>query len=148
MTDRHTPAGIPTPAGLPEANLPAQHWPLPEITTFEDHPHPTASMYQKVQASEKFQRLRTAFRGFAFPTVAAVVVWYLLYVILSVVAEPGKPSIMGTKVLGNITMGMLIGLLQFPTTWIATWYYTRRMATKIDPMATELREQIEGEVAA
>ena len=105
-------------------------------------------MYQKVQASDKFQRLRTAFRGFAFPTVAAVVVWYLLYVILSVVAEPGKPSVMGTKVLGNITMGMLIGLLQFPTTWIATWYYTRRMATKIDPMATELREQIEGEVAA
>lgn len=148
MTDHHTPAGIPNPADLPEANLPEQHWPLPAISTLEEHPHPSGSLYRRVQASDDFQRLRRTFRSFAFPTVAAVVVWYLFYVIMSVMADPGKPSFMGTKVLGNLTVGMLIGLLQFPTTWLATWYYMRRMQTDLDPKSAALRDQIESEVSA
>ena len=147
MTEAHTPGGI-QQSDPPEAHLPAQHWPLPEVVTFEEHPHPTASMYEAVQASEKFQQLRKAFRSFAFPTVIAVMVWYGLYVILSVLATPGQPSFMGTKLIGNVTVGMTIGLLQFPTTWLATWYYVRRMSSTLDPLANEIREQIEKEAAA
>lgn len=148
MTHPTTPPGAPTDPPDPEYHLPAHHWPLPEMTVLETHPHPTGTLYQQVRASADFQKLRRAFRSFAFPTVVAVIVWYLFYVVGSVLADPGQPSLMGTKVLGNLTLGMLIGLLQFPTTWLATWFYVRRMNTTLDPLAKRIREQIEAEAKA
>ena len=97
-----------------------------------------------IQAAPDFQRLRSSFRGFAFPTVVAVLAWYLLFVLLSTFAE----GFMGAPLLGNLTTGMVIGLLQFPTTWFATWLYVRRTDKVLDPMAAKLREQIESEVGA
>ena len=93
-------------------------------------------MYQKVQASEKFQRLRTAFRGFAFPTVAAVVVWYLLYVIMSNWAG----GFMATQVVGNINVALVFGLLQFATTFGLALAYSRYSNAKLDPLARSLEQ--------
>ena len=128
----------------PEFNLPKDHWPLPELSHAEPaHPHPSARSFAEVKASVPYQRLRRSFVTFAFPTVAAVLVWYFLYVLLSLYAV----KLMSTPAIGNLNVGMVIGLLQFPTTWFATWLYVRRAGRVLDPMAASLRATIEAEVS-
>ncbi|WP_169337850.1 DUF485 domain-containing protein [Propionicicella superfundia] len=128
----------------PEYRLPEDHWPLPELSTVEPHPHPPMSAYVRMQRSDDFQGLRRSFRTFAFPVVVAVLAWYFLYVLLSTFAE----EFMGAPLVGTLTNGMIIGLIQFPTTWFATWLYMRRTATVLDPQAAELRQRVEAEVGA
>ncbi len=140
MTNKPVPAGA-SETDAPEYHLPPDHWPLPELSTVEDHPHPPANRYVATRDSEEFQQLRSRFRGFAFPTVIAVLVWYLVFVLCSTYAE----DFMSTPALGNLNVGMLIGLAQFPTTWFATWAYVRRMERKLDPIAKKIREDLETE---
>ena len=51
---------------------------------------------------------------------------------------------MGTPVpvFGNI--GIVFGLLQFVTTFAITWLYLRQARTRLDPIAQQIREQLEG----
>ncbi|MEO7268287.1 MAG: DUF485 domain-containing protein, partial [Knoellia sp.] len=61
--------------------------------------------YVALQATDEFQELRRKFRGFVFPMTAFFLVWYFVYVLLSIFA----PGFMGTKVFGNINIGLLFG---------------------------------------
>jgi uncharacterized membrane protein (DUF485 family) len=98
------------------------------------------TVYQEVQQAPEFQELRHRLRRFVFPMSVAFLLWYLLYVLLATFA----PAFMATKLAGNITVGLVIGLLQFVSTFAITavyvWYANRRL----DPSATRLREMIEG----
>lgn len=135
----HSPAT--TPHDDPEFHLPKDHWPLPELSHGQSHP--TTSSFADVKASAAYQKLRRSFITFAFPTVAAVLVWYFVYVLLSLYAV----TFMSTPAIGNLNVGMVIGLAQFPTTWFATWLYVRRASRVLDPMAASVRATIEGEVS-
>jgi uncharacterized membrane protein (DUF485 family) len=128
----------------PEYHLPKDHWPLPELTTLEQHPHPSLNRYVATRDAAEFQKLRALFRNFAFPTVAAVVVWYFIYVLASTYAV----ELMSTPAFGALNVGMVIGLAQFPTTWFATWLYLRHANRRLDPLAASLRAQLEGEAQA
>ena len=77
--------------------------------------------YERVQRSDEFQELRKRFRGFAFPMTVVFLVWYLLYVLMSAYAV----DFMATKVLGNINVGLIFGLLQFVSTFLITALYVR-----------------------
>lgn len=139
------PPPAPTPESAdPEYHLPKDHWPLPELTTLEEHPHPSLNRYVATRDGEEFQQLRSLFRNFAFPTVSAVVVWYFIYVLASTYATEA----MSTPAFGVLNVGMVIGLLQFPTTWFATWLYLRHANRKLDPIAATLRVRLEGEAKA
>ena len=96
--------------------------------------------YEQVQASEEFVELRSRFRRFVFPLTVAFLVWYFLFVLLSAYA----PHFMGTKVLGNINIGLIFGLLQFVSTFSITMWYRRWADREFDPTADALRERIEG----
>lgn len=125
--------------GDPERHLPADHNPLPALDG--DQPAPlSASAFQEVQASAEFSELRSRFRRFAFPMTAAFLVWYFAYVVLSTYAE----SFMNTRVFGNVSLGIVLGLLQFVTTFLITWLYIRHANKNLDPIATKLREKLEG----
>lgn len=95
--------------------------------------------YSRVAASPEFQELRRRFRNFAFPMTAAFIIWYLSYVLLSMLAV----DFMATPVLGNINLGLLLGLGQFVTTFVITWLYIRHATGKLDPIADEIRHQME-----
>lgn len=97
-----------------------------------------------VQASDDFRKLRRAFRSFAFPVTVAFCAWYLLYVLLAVYAR----DFMGTKVLGNVNLGFVFGVLQFVTTFLIAWAYARYARTHIDPAATTVRENMDRAEAA
>lgn len=68
-----------------------------------------AERYLAVQRSDEFAGLRRALRGFVFPMTVAFFLWYALYVILSAYAR----GFMGAKLIGNINVALVFGLLQF-----------------------------------
>jgi uncharacterized membrane protein (DUF485 family) len=99
-------------------------------------------VYVREQEDPDFVELRRRYRGFAFPMTVAFLVWYFTFVLLSIFA----PEFMATKVWGNITLGLILGVGQFASTALITWLYLRHANAKLDPLATEIRERIEGGV--
>jgi uncharacterized membrane protein (DUF485 family) len=100
----------------------------------------TRTVYEEVQDSAEFAELRSRLRRFVFPMSAAFLLWYLAYVLLASYAR----DFMAIKVLGNINMGLVIGLLQFVTTFVITTVYVRYANKNLDPAAERLRKRIEG----
>jgi uncharacterized membrane protein (DUF485 family) len=95
--------------------------------------------YQRVQNSDEFEALRRRFRRFVFPMTALFLAWYFLYVLLADYAH----DFMATKLWGNITVGLLLGLGQFVSTFVITMVYARWANNKQDPVAERLRKHIE-----
>lgn len=98
------------------------------------------SRYVEVARSEEFAGLRKALRGFVFPMTAAFFLWYALYVLLSAYAR----DFMGTKLIGHINVALVFGLLQFVSTFLIAWLYSRYADRKLDPPAERLRQRVEG----
>ena len=96
--------------------------------------------YEEVQDSDEFVELRRRFRRFVFPLTAGFLAWYFLYAVLSAYAH----DFMATKVVGNINIGVVFGLLQFVSTFVITMWYVRWADREFDPTADALRERIEG----
>ncbi|MGA4509021.1 DUF485 domain-containing protein [Propionibacteriaceae bacterium G1746] len=92
-----------------------------------------------MQRSPEFGELRSKFRNFSFPLSIAFLVWYFAYVLLSTYAE----DFMKTPVFGHVNLGILLGLLQFVTTFGITWAYIRHANKNLDPIATKLRTELE-----
>ena len=91
-----------------------------------------------MQNSPEFDQLRSKFRRFVFPLTALFLAWYFLYVLLSVFAK----DFMGTRVLGNITWGLILGLLQFVSTFTITMVYARWADRVFDPEAEALAQKM------
>jgi uncharacterized membrane protein (DUF485 family) len=104
-----------------------------------DVPNSTSTeKYLAVQNSEEFARLRKTLRGFIFPMTVAFFLWYALYVLLSAYAR----GFMGAKIVGNINVALILGLLQFVTTFLIAWYYARFAANKVDPLADKIGAEL------
>ena len=95
--------------------------------------------YIAVERSERFRTLKRTQRSFIFPLAAFFLIWYFAYVILAAFAT----DFMGQRVWGDITVGLLLGLGQFVTTFAITMAYVSFANRKIDPLATEIREELE-----
>jgi uncharacterized membrane protein (DUF485 family) len=103
---------------------------------------PASDAYLEVERSAEFAELRRAFRRFVFPMTVAFFLWYALYVVLSAYAR----DFMGTKVVGNINVALILGLLQFVSTFLIAWLYARYADRRLDPLAQRLRERLEGRI--
>ena len=103
---------------------------------------PSETDYQRVQRSPEFQELRRRFRRFVFPMTALFLVWYLVYVLLAAYAH----DVMSIRVSGNITVGLLLGLGQFVSTFAITMIYAAWANRRQDAVADELRRHIEGDL--
>lgn len=78
-------------------------------------------------------------RSFIFPLAAFFLIWYFVYVLLAAFAT----EFMSQRVWGDITVGLLMGLGQFVTTFAITMGYVAFANRKLDPIATEIREELE-----
>jgi len=96
--------------------------------------------FKEGQSTEQFQELRTRHRSFVFPLSIAFLLWYFAYVLLADYAV----GFMSIKVWGNITVGLILGLLQFVSTFAITGWYVSYSNRKLDPIASEIRQEIEG----
>ncbi|HEY6797174.1 MAG TPA: DUF485 domain-containing protein [Kineosporiaceae bacterium] len=95
--------------------------------------------YQQVQASAEFALLRSRFRRFVFPVTGLFLAWYFLYVLLAAYAR----DVMAHPLVGNINVGLVLGLLQFVSTFAITMWYARWADRQFDPTAEKLREHWE-----
>jgi len=102
-----------------------------------DHARRHDAVYDELHASREFARLRALYRGFVFPTTVAFLAWYLLYVVMSNWAT----DFMSTKLIGNINVALVFGLLQFATTFLIAWLYARYMRSRVDPIARDLERR-------
>jgi uncharacterized membrane protein (DUF485 family) len=96
-------------------------------------------IYDTLHESPDFIELRRRYRGFVFPATAAFLAWYLLYVVMSNWAT----DFMDTKVWGNVNVALVFGLLQFLTTFILAYVYSRFSTTRLDPLASKLDAEYE-----
>ncbi|HEY8532403.1 MAG TPA: DUF485 domain-containing protein [Micromonospora sp.] len=99
----------------------------------------TPERYLAVQNSDEFAQLRKALRRFVFPMTVAFFLWYALYVILSAYAR----GFMTIKVVGNINVALIFGLLQFVSTFLIAWFYSRYAGRTLDPVADRIRSELE-----
>lgn len=100
---------------------------------------PEEAEFASVVGSERFRTLKRRHRGFVFPLAVAFLVWYFLYVLLAAYAR----DFMATPVIGDVNIGLLFGLGQFVTTFAITMAYVSYANRRLDPVATELREELE-----
>lgn len=94
--------------------------------------------YTAIQDTPEFADLRNRFRRFVFPMTGLFLAWYFLYVLLSTYAS----DFMSHKLFGNITTGLVFGLLQFVSTFAITMAYTRWADRSFDTAAAELGERV------
>jgi uncharacterized membrane protein (DUF485 family) len=100
--------------------------------------------YVAVEESPRFVELKKRQRGFVFPLAIAFLVWYFAYVLLSSFAR----EFMSQRVWGDITVGLLFGLGQFVTTFAITMAYVWYANRKLDPIAEEIRSDLEKQETA
>jgi uncharacterized membrane protein (DUF485 family) len=110
------------------------------VSTTERPATPSASTWTAIHSDPEFADLRRRLRRFVFPMTAFFLTWYLLYVLLADYAH----GFMSYKLAGNINVGLVLGLLQFVTTFIVTALYVRHANRNLDPLAKRLRERVEG----
>ncbi|HEX2285816.1 MAG TPA: DUF485 domain-containing protein [Mycobacterium sp.] len=113
---------------MPQTDLPRGETPI------------SGEQYLAIQASPEFQELRSRLRRFVFPMSALFLIWYFVYVLLSVFAT----DFMAIKVWGDINVALLIGLGQFLSTFIITGIYVRWANRELDPRADAIRHKLEG----
>ena len=98
-----------------------------------------AALHEQVQAGPEFVELRRRLRGWVFPMSAAFLLWYFAYVVLASYAR----ELMATPVSGVITVGLLVWLAQFVSTFALTAAYVRFAARRLDPLAAQIRHSME-----
>lgn len=95
--------------------------------------------YLEMEQDPRFGALKKRQRSFIFPVTAAFLAWFLLYVVMSAYAR----DFMAKELIDHINVALVFGLLQFVSTFLIAWAYSRFARTRLDPVATELREELE-----
>jgi uncharacterized membrane protein (DUF485 family) len=97
-----------------------------------------ATDFERAQASTPFQELKRRQRSFVFPLAVAFLLWYFAYVLLADYAH----DLMSTRVIGNVNIGLLLGLAQFVTTFVITTWYVSHANRELDPLADAIRHDL------
>ena len=95
--------------------------------------------YERLLQRREFIELRRRYLRFAVPMTVVFMAWYLLYV----VASNWAGDFMDTKVVGNVNIALVFGLLQFVSTFLIAWLYARHANRSLDPLAGQLRDEFE-----
>jgi uncharacterized membrane protein (DUF485 family) len=97
--------------------------------------------YAAIAAEPDFAALKRSYRRFAFPATIAFMAWYIAYVICNNWAR----DFMDTPVVGHVNVAVVFGLLQFLSTFVIAYLYSRHANRALDPLATKLRHRFENE---
>src|SRR5215207_2120811 len=100
--------------------------------------------YRAIQQSPEFQTLRRTHRSFVFPVLGACLLWYIAYVLLAGNAH----DFMSTPVFGSVNVAILLGFAQVVTTFAVTMWYVHFANKRLDPLAEQIRDEIELDAAA
>ena len=76
-------------------------------------------VYNAIAQESDFVELRRRYFSFTVPATIAFMAWYIVYIVCNNWAR----DFMGTKVVGNINVALVFGLLQFVSTFVIAWLY-------------------------
>jgi uncharacterized membrane protein (DUF485 family) len=93
---------------------------------------------EAVAKDPEMVELENRHRRFVWPITIFFLVYYLALPVLAGTA----PDLMGTKVFGEFTFGYLFALSEFLMAFVVAWVYARWAASRMDPLATDLREKL------
>jgi uncharacterized membrane protein (DUF485 family) len=99
----------------------------------------SATDWELIRSGPEFTELRRRLRRFVVPVTAGFLGWYVVYVLLADFAH----GFMATKVIGNVNVGLVLGILQFVSTFVITGLYLRYAARRLDPLAERIRAEHE-----
>jgi uncharacterized membrane protein (DUF485 family) len=105
----------------------------------DDAPTRSRTVHEQMQTAPEFVELRRRQRRFVFPMTAAFLLWYLAYVLLACHAR----DLMAVPVTDGINLGLVIGLLQFVSTFVISTVYVVYARHRLDPLAEKLRARVE-----
>jgi uncharacterized membrane protein (DUF485 family) len=107
----------------------------PEAPVSMDGAAARASKWEALANSEEFRRLIKAKRNFIIPAT----IFFLVYYFALPLGNGLAPSLMNTKVIGNINLAYLFALSEFVMAWILAAAYIRRANRVFDPLAAAVR---------
>ena len=99
----------------------------------------TLTQWERVATLPDYIELRRRQRIFVFPMAALFLAWFLIFVSLAAYAG----ELMSVKVFGNVNIGLLMGLLQFVSTFAITGLYVVFAGRRLDPLADRIREEVQ-----
>ena len=115
-----------------------RHVPSRSMTTGRMSAEEAVTATEAVSKDPEMIELENRHRRFVWPVTVFFLVYYLSLPILAGVA----PDLMGTKVFGEFTIGYLYALSQFLMAFVVAWAYARWASSRMDPLATDLREKL------
>jgi uncharacterized membrane protein (DUF485 family) len=71
-----------------------------------------------------------------------ITVFFLAYYLALPILAGTAPDLMGTKLFGEFTFGYLFALSEFLMAFVVAWVYSRWAASRMDPLASDLREKL------
>ena len=95
----------------------------------------TSEEFIEMSKSEEFADLKTRFRGFTFPAL-----WFFAFLVVATFF----PEAMAIEVGGGFNIGLVLGILQFVTTFVITWMYVKFANKNLEPRQAAIREKMEG----
>ncbi|MEU2715647.1 DUF485 domain-containing protein [Streptomyces sp. NPDC007205] len=81
--------------------------------------------------------LRSAYRLLRRISTLTALGSFVVYVVLSCWA----PGLMGSRIAGELSLGMALGVLQLVVTFAAVFWYGRSAQRTVDPLARAVRER-------
>ncbi|MXM65279.1 DUF485 domain-containing protein [Streptomyces sp. HUCO-GS316] len=81
--------------------------------------------------------LRSAYRLLRRVSTLTALGSFVVYVVLSCAA----PDLMGSKIAGELSLGMVLGVMQLVVTFAAVFWYGRSAERSVDPLALVVRER-------
>jgi uncharacterized membrane protein (DUF485 family) len=117
----------------------AQPWPPYPGVPWEAGPEQRHPQHRNPPAYDPDLRpLRSAYRMLRRVSTLTALGYFTVYMILSCYAE----DLMETHVAGDLTLGVLLGLLQLVVTFGAVRWYERSARRSVDRLALGVRERI------
>ncbi|MFF4352627.1 DUF485 domain-containing protein [Streptomyces sp. NPDC001530] len=93
--------------------------------------------HQTHRHSADLAALRSAYRLLRRVSTLTALGSFVVYVVLSCYA----PDLMGSKIVGELSLGMALGVLQLVVTFAAVLWYGRSAQRSVDPLARVVRER-------
>lgn len=100
------------------------------------------AVWVETQNSAEFKELRKKFRSFAFPVTIAFLVWYFGYILLTAFARDW----VSIEVAPNINIAIILGVLQFVSTFLIAWLYERHSSKNLDDASDSLRDKVNAKI--
>ena len=118
-----------------------RHVPSRSMTTGRMSAEEALTATEAVGKDPEMIELERRHSRFIWPATAFFLIYYMA---LNVLAGT-SPDLMGTKLFGEFTFGYLFALSQFVMAFVVAWVYSRWAATRMDPLAADLREKLRHE---